>query len=83
MRGGFDPEHFAQIIAYLKFYGLPTGMLFDFGKQSLLFQRIVFSPVESIFPAVEIPPFVGRHELAATLLRLLNEIHAVHGLGGL
>lgn len=81
LRGEFDPEHFAQIIAYLKFHGIPTGMLFDFGKASLLFKRVVFTPVESAFPDVEIPAFVTGRETVVTLLRLLREIHADHGLG--
>lgn len=81
LRGGFDPEHFTQILGYLKFHGIPAGMLFDFGKESLMFKRVAFTPVEAAFPAVEIPSFVTGRELAATLLRLLQEIHAAHGLG--
>ena len=81
LRGGFDPEHFAQLIAYLKFHAIATGMLFDFGKESLMFKRVVFTPTEATFPAVDLPSFVTGQELAKTLLRLLREIHAAHGLG--
>jgi GxxExxY protein len=81
LRGGFDPEHFSQILACLKFHAIPTGLLFDFGKASLLFKRVVFSPIESTFPAIDNPMVVNGRETAATLLRLLREIHAVHGLG--
>lgn len=81
LRGEFDPEHFAQLISYLKFHGIPTGMLFDFGKASLLFKRVAFTPVESSFPEVEIPEFVTARETAATLLNLFREILATHGLG--
>ena len=81
LRGEFAPEHYAQLISYLKFHDIATGMLFDFGKASLLFNRVVFTPVESMFPDVEIPPFVTGRETAATLLRLLHEIHTDHGLG--
>lgn len=81
LRGGFDPEHFAQLISYLKFHEVPTGMLFDFGKESLLFKRVVFTPVEAAFPGVAVPSFATDSELAETLLRLLREIHGAHGVG--
>ena len=81
LRGAFDPEHFTQILGYLKFHGIPAGMLFDFGKESLIFKRVAFTPVEAAFPVVEVPSFVTGRELAATLLRLCQKIHAAHGLG--
>lgn len=81
LRGGFDPEHFAQLISYLKFHEVQTGMLFDFGKESLLFKRIVFTPVKATFPDVAVPSFVADSALAETLIRLLREIHGTHGVG--
>ncbi len=81
LRSGFDPEHFAQLIAYLKFHDIPTGMLLDFGKESLIFKRIVFTPTVATFPAMEIPSFVANRPLAAGLARLIEEIHETHGLG--
>ena len=81
LRGGFDPDHFTQIFAYQKFATIPTGMLFDFGKASLLFKRVTFTPATAPFPLVEIPAFVPQREIAGTLLRLAGEIHRDHGLG--
>lgn len=81
LRGGFDPEHFAQLISYLKFHEIPTGMLFDFGKASLMFKRVTFTSVETTFPSVALPPFVTCRELAETVQRLLREIHTAHGVG--
>lgn len=81
LRGGFDPEHFSQLISYLKFHAIPTGLLFDFSKESLGFKRVVFTPVETTFPDAVPPAFVSSGELAVTVLRLLREIHATHGVG--
>lgn len=39
LREGFVPKHFAQLHCYLKAWKIQTGLLFDFGKQSLLFRR--------------------------------------------
>src|SRR5438552_1691764 len=40
LRGGFDREHFTQLLAYSKFWHIRTGMLFDFGKGSLISKRV-------------------------------------------
>jgi GxxExxY protein len=37
---GFAPEHLLQIICYLKFWRLETGVLLDFGKESLVQKRV-------------------------------------------
>lgn len=81
LRGIFQPANFTQLICYLKFWGIPTGMLFDFEKESLIFKRVIFTPVDAAFPAVELPPFVTDPEVATLLLRLLREMLATHGLG--
>ncbi len=81
LRGPFAPAHLTQLLCYQKFWNLPTGMLFDFEKESLVFKRVIFTPVEAPFPAVEVPTFVSDPEIATRLLRLLGEMHAVHGLG--
>lgn len=39
LRDRFAPKHFAQIHCYLKAWNLRTGLLFDFGKQSLILRR--------------------------------------------
>jgi len=81
LRSAFGTEHLTQILAYQKFLCLPTGMLFDFGKESLVFRRSAFTAVETDFPSVEIPAFVTSVALATSLLRLLRDIHAGHGVG--
>lgn len=40
LRGGFAPEHYVQLLCYLKFWSLPAGLLFDFAKDSLLHRRV-------------------------------------------
>ena len=81
LRGTFAPAHLTQLLCYQKLWGIPTGMLFDFEKESLVFKRLVFTPVDAPFPAVELPVFVSDKEIAAQLLRLLRAIHEAHGLG--
>lgn len=81
LRGTFAPANFTQLICYLKFWGIPTGLLFDFEKESLIFKRVIYTPVDAPFPAVEMPAFVSDREVATLLLRLLREIHEGHGLG--
>src|SRR5687767_13513631 len=34
LQGAFVPEHYAQILCYLKFWRIRVGLLFDFGKES-------------------------------------------------
>jgi GxxExxY protein len=44
LSGTFAPEHWAQLICYLKFWKLDLGILLDFGKESLVFQRVLYTP---------------------------------------
>ena len=81
LRAAFAPAHLTQLLCYQKLWGISTGMLFDFEKESLVFKRLVFTPVAAPFPAVELPAFVSDKEIAAQLLRLLRPIHEEHGLG--
>jgi len=41
--GDFSPAHYAQIITYLKHWDVPVGLLLDFGKESLSYQRVVYN----------------------------------------
>lgn len=81
LRGSFAPAHFTQLLCYQRLWGIPTGLLFDFEKESLVFKRLIFTPVEAPFPAVELSAFVSDREIATQLLRLLREMHEEHGLG--
>ena len=81
LRGGFAPAHFTQLLCYQKLWSIPTGLLFDFEKESLVFQRVIYTPVDAPFPVAEMPVFVSDEEIATLLLRLLRELHGEHGLG--
>ena len=81
LRGTFAPAHFTQLLCYQKLWRIPTGLLFDFEKESLVFQRVIFTPVTAPFPPAEVPAFVSDKEIAIQLLRLLREMHEQHGLG--
>ena len=81
LRGEFDPSHFTQLLTYQKFWGIPTGMLFDFGKASLVFKRVAYTPVAADFPSVTVPNVVEKGDFGRTLLNLLQRTFADHGLG--
>ncbi len=42
LEGQFCPEHYAQLISYLKHWNIRLGILIDFGKESLTSQRVVY-----------------------------------------
>lgn len=50
LTGAFEPEHVLQLKCYLKFWRIRVGLLFDFGKEKLLFQRYILDA-----PAVALP----------------------------
>jgi GxxExxY protein len=39
--GGFSGEHWLQLLCYLKFWKVSVGLLFDFGKERLIHQRMI------------------------------------------
>jgi GxxExxY protein len=86
LRDQFAPKHFAQIHCYLKAWKTPTGLLFDFGKQSLILRRQI-APTNP-------PHFPSCHELdhqlrarglntpdAQLVAASLERILQTHGLG--
>lgn len=81
LRGAFQPGNLTQLICYLKSWGIPTGLLFDFAKESLFYRRVIYTPVKAAFPTVALPSFVSDPEVATLLLRLLREMLEAHGLG--
>lgn len=82
LRGTFEPEHFTQILCYLKAWGLSTGLLLDFAKESLVFRRVVRTePAVPPVPKLECPLAGQDKRLAQTLGRLLADILRDHGLG--
>jgi len=37
----FAPEHYAQVLAYMRGARIPTGLLLNFGRSSLEFKRLI------------------------------------------
>lgn len=44
IRTNFAPEHYAQLINYLKFWEKDLGVLMNFGLEQLRFKRVPFTP---------------------------------------
>ncbi|MBT8045975.1 MAG: GxxExxY protein, partial [Pontiella sp.] len=44
IQSNFAPEHYAQLINYLKFWKKDLGMLINFGLEQLRFKRIPYTP---------------------------------------
>jgi GxxExxY protein len=55
LRGTFAAEHDVQVFGYSKFFGLPTSLLLDFGKQSLAWKRLIFASKDTVLPEVTPP----------------------------
>jgi GxxExxY protein len=81
LRGDFDREHFTQILSYQKFWRINTGMLFDFGKASLLQKRVIYSSKAGEFFAPPLPDFVDDEPLARTIVECANTCLRAIGLG--
>ena len=81
LRGDFAPSHFTQLLAYQKCWDIPTGMLLDFGKASLLFKRVAFTSSVAMFPAVQVPTSLEHRDLAIRLIALLQQVNDDIGLG--
>ena len=81
LRTEFLPDHFTQLLAYQKFWAIGTGLLFDFGKASLIFKRVVFTSVVAEFPVVLVPAWAEPSGLATALVELLGQVQRDHGLG--
>ena len=47
-RGGLAAESFTQLLSYLKFWRIPIGLLFEFSKERLIFQRVIRTEPYSI-----------------------------------
>lgn len=84
--GGFEAVHQLQLQSYLKFWRIPTGLLFDFGKESLVQKRFVFtdSPlplVDADAMAAQAPGCVTNRVLAAQICVSLSRVWTLHGAG--
>lgn len=83
---GFAPDHFTQVICYQKFWSISVGLLFDFGKESLIYKRVVFDdhrpPLRPTTTLVsEAPSFVSDRTTLARLWESISRIYDVYGLG--
>jgi GxxExxY protein len=84
--GGFDPEHYVQLFCYLKFWNLPTGLLLDFAKDSLMRRRVNYTPAKlpPCLPATlleDSPNLASDHELGFALCRAASRIISEYGGG--
>jgi GxxExxY protein len=81
----FAAAHFTQLISYLKCWKMRLGLLFDFGKQSLLQKRVVHTD-RPAYPSVlsdESPPLSNSRDrdLYLRILSSLREIGRRYGPG--
>jgi GxxExxY protein len=81
LRGGFDAEHFTQLLSYSKFWRIRTGMLMDFGKASFLPKRVIYTSKTAKFPEIAIPSFASNPALARDLIQIATRCLADIGLG--
>jgi len=86
LRGAFEPEHYVQLICYLKFWRLPTGLLFDFAKDSLLHRRVNYEPAAPVgFDCnallADAPDLGGDCELGIAICRGVAQIIEAYGFG--
>ncbi len=82
LRGAFAAEHLVQLFCYCKYWRLRTSLLVDFGKQSLIWERLLYRSHSASFPATKPPPeFVSKPALAATIIQAVGECLNEVGLG--
>jgi GxxExxY protein len=84
--GGFAPEHYVQLKAYLKFWRISDGLLLDFGNEGLVQKRYVFDdqpapPLDVAGLMSGLPDFVHDVELARRLCDSIARLTISHGLG--
>jgi GxxExxY protein len=86
LRGGFDPEHYVQIICYQKFWRIATGLLLDFGKDGLLHRRVNYqldSDLQFTSEGVlaDAPHSGLANDLATAVCYSIGHVLAAYGLG--
>lgn len=84
LRGSFAPGHLTQMICYLKFWKTDVGLLLDFGKESLIQKRLVWT--EANVPnasdlGFETRKLVPNDPMLADLCLRLTQICRIYGLG--
>jgi GxxExxY protein len=81
LHGSFSAEHLVQAFCYCKFWRLRTCLLVDFGKQSLIWQRLLYRSHSASLPDTKPPGFVSDPTLAATIVQTVSECLNEVGLG--
>ena len=81
LQNSFDGEHYTQVLCYCKFWRIATGMLFDFGKASLIHKRLIYTSKSASLQKIEIPSFVSNPELAQKLVGIAYRCVSDIGLG--
>jgi GxxExxY protein len=81
LRGSFDPEHLVQVFCYCKFWRIRTSLVVDFGKQSLMWTRFIYSSQSAALPEFIVPDFVSNPALAERILHAVSECLNEVGLG--
>jgi GxxExxY protein len=83
--GNFAPDHLLQLICYLKFWRLTAGLLFDFGKESLVYKRVPFVNRTLEGEAWACPGMAQLPAETALVMEFLSESFRIllteHGLG--
>jgi len=81
LRGPFAPEHLVQVFCYCKLWRLRTSLLLDFGKQSLMWKRLLYCSRTATLPTVKVPGFVTHPSLAESIVHAVSECLEEIGLG--
>lgn len=81
LRGSFAAEHLVQVFCYCKFWRLRTSLLFDFGKQSLMWKRFLYRSQSARFTETKLPTFISDPALATTIISAVSQCLDEVGLG--
>lgn len=81
LRGSFASEHWVQVFCYCKFWRLRTSLLVDFGKQSLMWKRLLYRSHSAGFAEARPPVFVSDPALAAVIIQSVGQCLEEIGLG--
>jgi len=81
LRGSFAAEHLVQVFCYCKFWRLRTSLLVDFGKQSLMWKRLLYRSQSAGFTETTLPSFVSDPSLATAIIQAVGQCLDEVGLG--
>ena len=81
LRGNFSGEHLLQLFCYCKLWRIRTGLLLDFGKQSLIWKRYVYDSHRAQLSTEAPRSNAADTALAARVVTSINQCLAEIGLG--